>query len=248
MANECCDKSGVVTARKSAIKCRSRVAPVNESVSRKKAGAADTPLGGEKAIASTICTETVKPVGANRAANIVLDILEGMHIPRNQNDAARGGRSVCAGLSAVGSADSLAVTPMVSSFTKAHMRDLRRINEALQKDANFPAGFTYTSMAINEDIQTTAHEDRHNRGPSLATAVGRFQGGDLEIMTAKGWRSYKVHDRYVLFDGSFTHRTSSFVGRRFAVILFDPLRNISCLAWPGEGASRRGVQARGDSS
>ena len=39
-------------------------------------------------------------------------------------------------------------------------------------------------------------------------------------MTAKGWRSYKVHDRYVLFDGSFTHRTSSFVGRRFAVILF----------------------------
>ena len=164
-------------------------------------------------------------VGLCRAEPILLDVLSMLNLPGGKGFPGQGptseGGAACVGLSAFKGGDSFALQPFLNAFTMENKRAVKRINEAMQRDRNFPSDFTYSSIQTNgPDCQAQGHEDRNNLGLSLIVGLGRYEGGELEILLDSKWSKVNIRGRYVLFDGSITHRTADFEGDRHSLVLF----------------------------
>ena len=166
-------------------------------------------------------------LGHCKAEPILRDILALLRprLPTTQRLSSQGrtssAQSACAGLSVCLSDSSFATLPVVSSFSVQQRPAIRRINEALLRDPIFPKGFLYSSIQINSpNCQSKDHEDSNNIGPSLIVGVGRYEGGALEILLGGVWQPFDTQGKYLLFDGSVTHRTANFTGDRYSLVLF----------------------------
>lgn len=161
-------------------------------------------------------------LGTCLAENILWDVVSFLELPQTQRPSGHAkstlAQAACAGLSAVQTEGTYASQPIISAFTTGNRRAVARINEALQRDKNFAGNFTYSSIQINgPSCQSRDHEDKNNLGLSLIVGLGRYEGGALEILIGDKWVSFDIQGKYLLFDGSITHRTSDFEGDRFVL-------------------------------
>ena len=93
--------------------------------------------------------------------------------------------------------------------------------------------FGFSSISLNFDYAAALHRDSNNIGPSIATSVGQFIGGDLRYWKdddgalpldalTQNYRptTVETHNRIVLFDALRAHEVTPFEGRRYSVIYY----------------------------
>jgi hypothetical protein len=82
--------------------------------------------------------------------------------------------------------------------------------------------FKYNAIQLNNNVVTTPHYDKRNKGCSYCLALGKFKGGGLRIFD--GEQHYDIHNKrkWVLYNGQTTLHGSVPVssGTRFAIIFY----------------------------
>ena len=92
--------------------------------------------------------------------------------------------------------------------------------------------FHFTSVSVNADFASKVHRDANNEGPSLAIALGDFDGGYLQtwpndnkreklakLALTPSVRHYTKYSPYV-FDGRLANSVSAFSGKRFSLVFY----------------------------
>ena len=202
--------------------CRSLAEVVRDSFALTATAPGTRPKAKARPPEALLKESIPRTIGVCKAEPILLDFLSLLNLPGSAGPGVNpDAGAACVGLSAVKADSSYALKPFLNSFTMTNRQAVKRINEALQRDKNFPADFTYTSVQINgPDCQSRDHEDRNNLGLSLIVGLGRYEGGDLEILLDSNWSKLNIKGKYLLFDGSVTHRTADFQGERYSLVLF----------------------------
>ena len=121
---------------------------------------------------------------------------------------------------------------LVESQYNAKFPHLLKLLRRLMRVHN--PNFRYNAIQLNSNVQTSPHYDKHNRGRSYCTAVGRYTGGGLTIYRDDSdvpSRVFRNKRKWVKYDGGRTKHGSAPVtsGTRFAIIYFTatPLRRSS---------------------
>ena len=118
----------------------------------------------------------------------------------------------------------------------------RRLTQMILEYARRVTGenFEATSIQLTKDLKSKPHKDANNRGPSLIFGLGDWTGGETFVQEDGGPDTYRLKEGiegiggknkrlrgYKLdihqpqrFDGNKVHCTTSFKGRRYAVVLF----------------------------
>ena len=92
------------------------------------------------------------------------------------------------------------------------------LKQIIQK---FNPDFKFTTIQINKNVKCPAHRDRNNVGASIALGLGDYTGGGIEQYEEDGSTTYlDNHNKCVYQDGSLLHKTSDWIGTRFAIIFF----------------------------
>jgi len=76
--------------------------------------------------------------------------------------------------------------------------------------------FTYTTIQINENLESAPHFDKNNMGESYIIALGDFQGGELMVEGTP----FNIRNRFKRFDGTKGHWTAPFEGERYSLVFF----------------------------
>ena len=92
--------------------------------------------------------------------------------------------------------------------------------------------FVFSSISVNYDYAAKVHRDSGNVGPSVATSLGHFVGGELlcwphddgqlSLERLSSFKSERVdtHSALVLFDGTRAHAVAPYVGERYSLVYF----------------------------
>lgn len=146
------------------------------------------------------------------AFNSVIQELKRKNIPVNLYRKKSGvGRSQCFGI----------VRQRNGTYTGSRMNFERpELYQALISLGHkiLPPDFSYTSIQLNANYQTSAHYDKGNCGESAIIGFGDYTGGELVI---EG-NTIDIKHRLVFFDGSkYLHETKGFEGTRYSVVFFN---------------------------
>ena len=92
--------------------------------------------------------------------------------------------------------------------------------------------FVFSSVSVNYAYAAKMHRDSGNAGPSVATSLGPFVGGDLlcwphddgalSLGELSNFASEPVdtHSKLVLFDGTRAHAVAPYFGERYSLVYF----------------------------
>lgn len=92
--------------------------------------------------------------------------------------------------------------------------------------------FVFTSINVNRGYAARLHRDGNNVGPSMISAFGDFQGGQLEYyadddkslslekLEPKPHGTVNIKEALLLFDGNRGHAVTDFKGKRYSLVFF----------------------------
>ena len=92
--------------------------------------------------------------------------------------------------------------------------------------------FVFSSISVNYAYAAKVHRDSGNVGPSVATSLGPFIGGELmcwphddgrlSLESLLHFKSERVdtHSKLVLFDGTRAHAVAPYFGERYSLVYF----------------------------
>ena len=123
------------------------------------------------------------------------------------------------------------VVPTSSTRKYKHFSALqcRYINDHIPQELE---RFVFSSISVNYDYAAKVHRDSGNVGPSVATSLGPFVGGELlcwphddGMLSLEALSSFKservdTHSKLVLFDGTHAHAMAPYVGERCSRLLY----------------------------
>lgn len=106
---------------------------------------------------------------------------------------------------------------VVSKDSRKFSQTLRLVCAVIKAAHTRYRKFPFTSIQVNFDYAAKRHVDANNLGPSLATALGEFTGGKLQL---DGSDDLDMRNKWVIFNGNTPHSVRPFQGERYSLVAY----------------------------